>query len=132
MFLGNKSITYFNGKNLENKLYEYSNYKRRFYVDTVFNFLENSSKRCVELFGLRRVGKTVSIFHIIDKLIKSNVSSNEILYIECNESLSDASPLQNWDTSNVKIMRFAFKGFDYVKNTLVGIINKINNYKFMR
>ena len=86
--LGNKSITYFNGKNLENKLYEYSNYKRRFYVDTVFNFLENSSKRCVELFGLRRVGKTVSIFHIIDKLIKSNVSSNEILYIECNESLS--------------------------------------------
>lgn len=34
--LGNKSITYFNGKNLENKLYEYSNYKRRFYADTVF------------------------------------------------------------------------------------------------
>lgn len=60
----------------------YREYPRRFYFESFYNLINESSiNRAAVLMGPRRVGKTVMVYQVIDKLINSNVNPKNILYI---------------------------------------------------
>lgn len=61
---------------------DYNSMQRRLYFDLFFPLVEDISiKRAVILMGPRRVGKTVLIYHAIDKLLKDGVSPHQIAYV---------------------------------------------------
>lgn len=61
---------------------DYDDMPRRPYLDLFYpKVADTSVRRAAILMGPRRVGKTVMIFHSIDKLIKSGVDSKKIIYI---------------------------------------------------
>lgn len=60
----------------------YDSMKRRLYFHIFFPLIAKKSiKRAVVLMGPRRVGKTVMIFHSIQKLIHSGVDPQRIFYL---------------------------------------------------
>ncbi|MDP6969824.1 MAG: ATP-binding protein [Gammaproteobacteria bacterium] len=60
----------------------YKNYPRRFYFKPFFKLVnEFSINRAAVLMGPRRVGKTVMVYHAIDKLLEQGVNPHNILYI---------------------------------------------------
>jgi predicted AAA+ superfamily ATPase len=61
---------------------DYAKMKRRLYFDLFYSLVEDIPiKRAVILMGPRRVGKTVMIYHAIDKLLRSGVSPLQIAYV---------------------------------------------------
>lgn len=61
---------------------DYRDMSRRLYFDLFFPFiLETDIKRAVVLMGPRRVGKTVMMFHAIQKLIEENITPQRIFFI---------------------------------------------------
>ena len=60
----------------------YNSMKRRLYFSKFIPLIEESRiKRAVVLMGPRRVGKTVMIFHSIQKLIENGVDPQKIFYL---------------------------------------------------
>ncbi len=60
----------------------YNSMKRRLYFDVFFPLIERFDiRRAVVLMGPRRVGKTVMIFHSIQKLIDDGVDPKKIFYL---------------------------------------------------
>jgi hypothetical protein len=56
--------------------------QRRLYFDLFFPFVkEKDIRRAVVLMGPRRVGKTVMMFHAIDKLLQEGVNSQQIFFV---------------------------------------------------
>lgn len=61
---------------------EYKGMNERFYVKGITKRLLNRSNYALyELYGVRRTGKTVSMFHIINHLLDNGVSPDDICYI---------------------------------------------------
>ena len=58
-------------------------YKRRYQVSKVTDYLNSRSDRVCVLYGLRRTGKTTIIEHSIAELLDSGISESEILVITC-------------------------------------------------
>lgn len=57
-------------------------WKPRAYLELFYKLLADSKiKRAVVLMGARRVGKTVMIYHAIQKLINDGVKPGNIIYI---------------------------------------------------
>lgn len=60
----------------------YKEMARRLYFDLFYPFVtEREIRRAVVLMGPRRVGKTVMMFHTIDKLIEEKVNPQQIFFI---------------------------------------------------
>lgn len=63
------------------------------------NFYEEVSatdpRRAVILMGPRRVGKTVMIFHVIDRLLKQGVGAQKIVYISVDTPIYNNVSLEN-------------------------------------
>jgi uncharacterized protein len=60
----------------------YKGYPRRFYFEPFYKLIKESSiNRAAVLMGPRRVGKTVMVYHAIDKLLREGVSAKNILYV---------------------------------------------------
>ena len=60
----------------------YKGYPRRFYFTPFYELVkETSINRAAVLMGPRRVGKTVMVYHTIDKLLEEGVDSKNILYV---------------------------------------------------
>ncbi len=60
----------------------YQSMKRRLYFSKFFPLVQNSPvKRATVLMGPRRVGKTVMIFHTIQKLIDAGIDPQKIFYL---------------------------------------------------
>ena len=61
---------------------DYMALPRRLYLDTFYMMVtQRDIKRGVILMGPRRVGKTVMLYHTIDRLIKEGTSSQKIIYL---------------------------------------------------
>ncbi len=61
---------------------DYKRMPERPYINQFFSMIEyNDIRRAVILMGPRRVGKTVMIFHSIERLIRSGVNPQNIIYI---------------------------------------------------
>lgn len=57
-------------------------YPRRFYFEPFYKLVKESSiNRAAVLMGPRRVGKTVMVYHAIDRLLKESVPPQNILYV---------------------------------------------------
>lgn len=75
------------GEKLKKVIDEYRGLNKRKYVNgCVENLLDTSYKsfEIIELFGVRRTGKTVSMFHMMDRLLGKGVSLNDIWYLSLN------------------------------------------------
>ena len=60
----------------------YSSMSKRLYFDLFYPYVnEWSIKRALVLMGPRRVGKTVMLFHCIDKLLEEGVNPQKIFFI---------------------------------------------------
>lgn len=60
----------------------YQNMQHRLYLDKFFSYVEDLSiRRSVILMGPRRVGKTVLIFHTIQRLIEKGIDPRKIIYV---------------------------------------------------
>jgi len=60
----------------------YHSMKRRLYFEKFFPLIENKTiKRAAVLMGPRRVGKTVMIYHAIQKLIDNGIDPKKIFYL---------------------------------------------------
>jgi len=74
---------------------DYSKMQKRLYFDIFFPLVEDISvKRAVILMGPRRVGKTVMIYHAIEKLLKSGVSPHQIAYVSVENPFYNKIPLE--------------------------------------
>lgn len=61
---------------------DYMNLPRRLYLDIFYPMVtQHDIKRGVILMGPRRVGKTVMLYHTIDKLIKEGTNAQKIIYL---------------------------------------------------
>lgn len=60
----------------------YREMQRRLYFDLFYPFVADKEiRRAIVLMGPRRVGKTVMMFHTIDKLIQENVNPQKIFFV---------------------------------------------------
>jgi len=60
----------------------YKNYPKRFYFDSFYDLIKESSiNRAVVLMGPRRVGKTVMVYHVVEKLLSEGICPTNILYL---------------------------------------------------
>lgn len=60
----------------------YKNMNRRLYFELFYPFVQDTDiRRAVVLMGPRRVGKTVMMYHTIEKLIEGNVNPQRIFFI---------------------------------------------------
>lgn len=60
----------------------YRNMKSRAYLESLYKLIiEKQVRRAVVLMGQRRVGKTVLLYHVIQKLIDNGVDPKKICYI---------------------------------------------------
>lgn len=66
---------------------DYKGMNERFYVkDIAERLLNKNNYDLYELYGVRRTGKTVSMFHIINHLLDSGVSPDDICYISLRKN----------------------------------------------
>jgi predicted AAA+ superfamily ATPase len=94
----------------------YKNYPKRFYFDSFYDLIKESSiNRAVVLMGPRRVGKTVMVFHAIEKLLSQGISSTNILY------LSIDTPIYT-DLALEKIVNIFQAEFEHGRNAELFII----------
>lgn len=68
---------------------QYQNMKQRLYFDIFYPLVEETEpKRAVVLMGPRRVGKTVMMYHAIERLLKNKIAaSNKICFINIENPL---------------------------------------------
>lgn len=60
----------------------YTEYPRRFYFEPFYKLIKESTiNRAAVLMGPRRVGKTVMVYHSVDRLLSEGVSPKNILYV---------------------------------------------------
>ena len=82
------SIITGNGINKELKINGYSRYKHRWYVNDILEWEYNSNTMDMyAIYGIRRTGKTVSMWHIIEYLLRNGEHSNNIAYINIEDSI---------------------------------------------
>ena len=69
----------------------------------LINYIEDTNiKKLLELYGLRRTGKTILMLQSIDYILNSGVSSNDIVYIECTNNCSTYDLLKFLKTRKYK------------------------------
>ena len=74
---------------------DYKELPSRVYLDEFYPLvMDRSVRRAVILMGPRRVGKTVMIFHTIDKLIAEGVDPHKIIYISIDTPIYNNHSLE--------------------------------------
>ncbi|HET7664050.1 MAG TPA: ATP-binding protein [Rhodanobacteraceae bacterium] len=72
------------------------NLKPRAYLPAVYDLMAQSKvRRAVVLMGPRRVGKTILIHHLIDRLLRNGVQATRIAYIEVDNPLLHGQSLES-------------------------------------
>lgn len=121
----------------------YGEMKRREYFKLLFPLVvQKTIKRALVLMGPRRVGKTVLLYHSIDKLINSNVSPKNICYFSIETPLYNGIALEellnlflsiNSHKTDSNLYVF-FDEIQYLKNWelhLKSLVDSYHNIKFI-
>jgi predicted AAA+ superfamily ATPase len=121
----------------------YSKMKRREYFRLLFPLItERRIKRAVVLMGPRRVGKTVLLFHCIEKLLSNGVNPKNICYFSIETPLYNGIALEellnlflelNNKKSSVETYVF-FDEIQYLKDWelhLKSLVDSYHNVKFV-
>ena len=79
----NNNFRLYSNKELLKLITIASKYKPRFIVDNIINMIENKDdENVIGLFGNRRTGKTIAMYHTIKRLLETeNIS--KFIYIRC-------------------------------------------------
>ena len=78
----------------------FSEWTPRPYLDLLAPLVEQSDiRRAVVLMGPRRVGKTVMIHHMIDRLLKAGVQAKQISYISVDHPIYNGLSLEDFLSS---------------------------------
>lgn len=115
---------------------------RRAYLDDFYELVTDLSvRRAVILMGPRRVGKTVMIYHAIDRLISSGVNPKKIIYVSVdtpiynNISLEDLFSLSRKALKNEEDYAGYYVFFDeiqYLKNWEVHLKSMVDTFRSSR
>ena len=90
---------------------DYKAMPKRMYLDEFYPLItDRSIRRAVILMGPRRVGKTVMIFHAIDRLIAEGVDPHKIIYVSIDTPIYNNTSLEYL----FSYARFALKQDDCV------------------
>lgn len=121
---------------------DFTQFPRRAYLDDFYELVTDLSvKRAVILMGLRRVGKTVMIYHSIDRLISSGIDPKKIIYISVdtpiynNISLEDFFLLARKALKNEESYEGYYVFFDeiqYLKNWEVHLKSMVDTFRSSR
>ena len=83
--------------------------KPRWYIDELFDCFVSGEKQVTEIVGVRRTGKTISMWHLISKLRESGVSENDIAFI----TVGKRNFLTCFDISSIIMNLYSF-GVKYI------------------
>lgn len=121
---------------------DFTQFPRRAYLDDFYELVTDLSvKRAVILMGARRVGKTVMIYHSIDRLISSGIDPKKIIYISVdtpiynNISLEDFFLLARKALKNEESYEGYYVFFDeiqYLKNWEVHLKSMVDTFRSSR
>lgn len=121
---------------------DFTQFPRRAYWDDFYELVTDLSvKRAVILMGPRRVGKTVMIYHSIDRLISSGIDPKKIIYISVdtpiynNISLEDFFLLARKALKNEESYEGYYVFFDeiqYLKNWEVHLKSMVDTFRSSR
>lgn len=121
---------------------DFTQFPRRAYLDDFYELVTDLSvKRAVILMGPRRVGKTVMIYHSIDRLISSGIDPKKIIYISVdtpiynNISLEDFFLLARKALKNEESYEGYYVFFDeiqYLKNWEVHLKSMVDTFRSSR
>ncbi|MCX6224044.1 MAG: ATP-binding protein [Bacteroidia bacterium] len=115
--------------------------QKRLYFDLLYPLVEDISiRRAVILMGPRRVGKTVMIYHIINALLKKDVSPHQIAYISVENPFFNKMPLEQLFKTCLKVTgQESAKGwyvfFDeiqYLKDWEVHLKSLVDSYPYTK
>jgi uncharacterized protein len=102
-----------------------SNWIPRSYLDLLYPLIFNTKiKRSVVLLGPRRVGKTILLHHVIQKLMKDGVPSSHICYFSIDHPVYTGLHLEELLNIYSKIARV-----DLEKDTLFAFFDEIQYLK---
>jgi predicted AAA+ superfamily ATPase len=103
----------------------YITWRPRPYIDFLFPLIQQTDvKRAVVLMGPRRVGKTVLLYHSIQKLIASGVNPERICYVSVDHPLFNGMGLEDYLTLFVEAGKI-----DAEKNSLFLFFDEIQYLK---
>lgn len=121
---------------------DFTKFPRRAYLDDFYELMTDLSvRRAVILMGPRRVGKTVMIYHSIDRLISSGINPKKIIYVSVdtpiynNISLDDLFSLARKalkDEKNFEGFYVFFDEIQYLKNWEVHLKSMVDTYRSSR
>ena len=75
---------------------DFSEMKHRLYLDLFYPLVTDTSvRRSIILMGPRRVGKTVMLFHTIEKLIADGINPQKIIYLSIDTPIYNNIPLED-------------------------------------
>lgn len=121
---------------------DFTKFPRRAYLDDFYELMTDLSvRRAVILMGPRRVGKTVMIYHSIDRLISSGINPKKIIYVSVdtpiynNISLDDFFSLARKalkDEKNFEGFYVFFDEIQYLKNWEVHLKSMVDTYRSSR
>jgi hypothetical protein len=112
--------------------------KPRAYLDLFYNLVtEEEVNRAVVLMGPRRVGKTVMIYHTIQKLIGSGIDPKRLLYISIEAPVYTDLTLEQAVRYYLDIFQFPetkgcyifFDEIQYLKNWEIHLKKLVDDYR---
>lgn len=84
---------------------DFKDLPRRLYLDIFYPMIKlQDVKRGIILMGSRRVGKTVMLFHAIDRLIKEGVNPQKIIYLSIDTPIYNNISLEDLFTMTREAM----------------------------
>ena len=96
------------GSGLDSLISRVDNYKERYCMDSINDFLADLNCNVLALFGVRRTGKTILMYQTIRNLVRSGVAANEIYYLSIEKDKMSSDDLYCYVTailnSNVKYL----------------------------
>ena len=115
---------------------------RRAYLDDFYRLVTDVTvRRAVILMGPRRVGKTVMIYHSIDRLISSGVDPKKIIYVSVDTPIYNNISLENLFSLARKALKneenhagyyVFFDEIQYLKNWEVHLKSMVDTFRSSR
>lgn len=121
---------------------DFTQFPRRAYLDDFYELVTDLSvKRAVILMGPRRVGKTVMIYHSIDRLISSGIDPKKIIYISVDTPIYNNISLEDFFLFARKALKNeeSYEGYyvffdeiQYLKNWEVHLKSMVDTFRSSR
>lgn len=120
---------------------DFRSMKPRAYLNSFYNLMTKLSvNRAVVLMGPRRVGKTVMIFHAIQKLIESGVDARKICYVSIDAPIYIGLRLEKIleyylqvpGKNDLKNCYIFFDEIQYLKNWEVHLKTLVDDYRDLK